>query len=702
MAGTPSPPPAPRKPAPPAVASKAAASQIAPAQGAAHAPAARIAAPQAATQAATQAPAQAPPQPASQAAPQVAPQAPPQAAPKAPRPPARRLPAGVAWVLPVCLWTGMLATGLRSTPSQHSQLAVGAMTLLYGLLALVCFFGARFAVRAGPLWGATACVALALGPAAQLRMDAELFQHPLVLGSFVLLVGAGAFWLLARTAPVERAVVPLFLVQASLALLALTCATFACARASAELRWHLFTHHRLFGTALYHLDSRPLPAEREALWARQARLAQPSEYGQRTGGAPVVPRKPPHVVFLMLDTLRADALAALGGASDVMPAMNELVECSVLFSDVHANASWTRASCASIFTGLLPEEHGASRFHERLSEHWLTLPEKLSAAGYQTAAFVANWVQVGRETGFAQGFEPGDYHELMSGDEILRAVGDGADETEVRGAYARAEVVNQRALDWLKGPARDADRPLFLYLHYLDPHSPYLEPPEGGTRSDPEERKRGLYRQQLRYLDRQLANLLRELERALSGPKVIVFTSDHGEEFWEHDEWGHGHALYRELVWVPLFVHFPDGRAGRVEAPLESRDLFALVQDLVRDPRLDLALWGATHARDERYASQYLERVDDARADRKWTALRRVDAQGASLIWSGFGATWELYDTALDPGELTNRIDREGERARALQSAMEHSVRFWTEPLEVERSPQELEFLRALGYAGGP
>jgi arylsulfatase A-like enzyme len=409
----------------------------------------------------------------------------------------------------------------------------------------------------------------------------------------------------------------------------------------------------------------------------------------------------------MLDTLRADSLAALGGAPDVMPAMNALVERSVLFSDVHANASWTRASCASIFTGLLPEEHGAARFHERLSEHWLTLPEKLRAAGYQTAAFVANWVQVGRETGFAQGFDGDDFHELMSGQEILGAVGAGADETEVRGAYARAEVLNQRALDWLGSPARDADKPLFLYLHYLDPHSPYLEPPEAGTRSDPRERKRGLYRQQLRYLDRQLALLVRELDEVLPGPKVLVFTSDHGEEFWEHDEWGHGHTLYRELVWVPLVLHFSDGhssdgRAGRVEAPLESRDLFTLVQDLARSPRLDLATWGKQHARDVRYASQYLDRVDDARPDRKWTGLRRVDAQGASLIWSAFGATSELYDVATDPGELSNRIERDAGRARALRWAMEDSVRFWSAPLRVERSAQELEFLRALGYAGGP
>jgi arylsulfatase A-like enzyme len=608
----------------------------------------------------------------------------------------------VAWALPVCLWTWLVVTGLRSTPSHHSWIAALAMTVLYGLLALACFLGARFAVRAGLAWGAPACLALALLPAAQLRMDAQALESPFLLGAFVLAVAAGAHWLLARTAPAGRAVVPRQLAQACGALLALAGATLVGVRASDELRWHLFTHHRLFGTVLYPLGGRSLPAEREALWGQQARLAQPSDYAEQAGGAPVVLKRPPHIVFLMLDTLRADALAALGGASDVMPEMNKLVEHSVVFTDVHANASWTRASCASIFTGLLPEEHGAARFHERLSEHWQTLPEKLQAAGYQTAAFVANWVQVGRETGFDQGFEPGDFHELMSGSEILRAVGEDAGEDEVRGAYARAEVVNQRALDWLKSSARDKSKPLFLYLHYLDPHSPYLEPPEGGTRSDPEERKRGLYRQQLRYLDRQLGMLVRELDRLLPGPKAIVFTSDHGEEFWEHDEWGHGHSLYKELVWVPLFVSFPDGRAGRVESPLESRDLFTLVQDVARDHGLNAAKWGKEHARATRYASQYLERVDDARPDRKWTALRRVDSEGASLIWSGFGSTWELYDGAADPGELSNRIDREGERAEALRARMEHGVRFWSEPLRVERTPQELEFLRALGYAGGP
>jgi arylsulfatase A-like enzyme len=606
------------------------------------------------------------------------------------------------WAVPLGLCAWFTWTGVRATSAEHSPLALAAVTLLYGLLALFLFLGARFALRAGTVWGVCACLCLALFPAAQLRMDAERLQHPPVFALFVLGAAGLAFALLRFSAPRTRAVAPRLLGLAYAALIALVGATTLAARASDELRWHLFMHHRLFGSALYALDARPLLSERDALWERNGPLAHPAEHLVPERDDLALFQKPPHVVFLMVDTLRADALAALGGASDVMPTLNALVERSVLFSDVHANASWTRASCASLFTGLLPEEHGAARFHEKLAEHWVTLPEELRSAGYQPAAFIANWVQVGRQTGFGQGFDDADFHELMSGDEILRHAGAGADEVAVRSGYARAEVLHRTVLDWLASEARDPYRPLFLYLHYLDPHSPYLEPPEPGTPGDPQARKRGLYRQQLRYLDRQLASFLAELEQALSGPKLIVLTSDHGEEFWEHDEWGHGHALYKELVWVPLFVHSTAApRGARVAAPLEVRDVRALVLDLVRDPDLDLVAWGAAHARDVRYASQYLDRVDDARPDKKWTGLRRVDAGGRSLIWSAFGSTWELYDPLTDPGELANRADRERARVDELRVLLERCVRFWTTPTVVTRSERELDFLRELGYAGG-
>lgn len=605
------------------------------------------------------------------------------------------------WCLPLVLAAAFVTVGVRATPFVHTPLALAVIAALYLLLALALHLVVRFAVRAGAVYGVAAALALAVVPAAQLRIDAELLQQKPVWFGFVLVLAALYFVLLRRLRPRDGRAVPRELAGAYLAFAVLAGATTLAVGASEEVRWHLLKHHRLFGMPLYAFAPRTLTAERDALWRRQGQLSDPNERAERVVEPPVLFTRPPHVVFVLLDTLRADALAALGGQANVMPRLNARAEHAVLFSDVHTNASWTRASCASIFTGLLPEEHGAARFHEKLSEDWSTLPEQLSAAGYETAAFIANWVQVGRDTGFAQGFAPEDFHELASGEEILARAGADAAETEVRGAYARAEAVNRAALEWLASDARDPYRPAFLYLHYLDPHSPYLEPPEPGTLQDPRERKRGLYRQQLRYLDRQLEELFTALDAALLGPKIVIITSDHGEEFYEHDDWGHGHSLYREVLHVPLLVFLPDGRAGRVEGALEGRDLFTLTLDLVRDPALDLDAWGEAHARAVRYASQYLDRAEDARPDKKWTGLRRLDAGALSLIWSAYGATYELYDRASDPGELTNRIDARDVEAGDLRDELRRAVRFWTAPDVVERSERDLAFLRELGYAGG-
>jgi len=626
-----------------------------------------------------------------------------------PPPAPRGRPAWLEWLLPAALTLELLGVGLRSTSFHHDLGSTLAIAGLYGLLALTLHLALRLALRCGFAWGALASLGLAGVCTVQLRLDAGRLVSTPLFGAATLLLAALYLALQLRLRPRAAAsrsgglLEPRELAAAYGALAALVLGTGLGASRSEELRWHLLRHHRLFGTPLYALTSRSLRAERDGLWTRRGRLESPRDHAEGAPPAPVLFRRPPHVVFLLIDTLRADGLAALGGARDWMPRMNARAEGAVLFSDVHANASWTRASCASIFTGLLPEEHGAVRFHERLAEDWVTLPERLRESGYQTAAFVSNWVQVGRETGFAQGFEA--FRELMSADEILASQGPAAHGDEVRAGYARADEVNRATLEWLGSAERDPTRPLFLYLHYLDPHSPYREPPEPGAQQDPHERKRGLYRQELRVLDRRLEDLLVSLGEILGPDTIVIFTSDHGEEFWEHDDWGHGHSLHDEVLHVPLWVQLPprDGapQSGRVEARLESRDLFALVLDLVGEPRRDLQAWGAAHARPQRYASQYLDRAEAARDERRWTGLRRIDEGDWSLIWSAFGPTRELYDRRADPGELDNRIDDEPGRAERLQQALEHGVRFWVAPERVQRSARDLDFLRALGYAGG-
>ena len=468
-------------------------------------------------------------------------------------------------------------------------------------------------------------------------------------------------------------------------------------------RWNLLHHQRLFGHPLYYWSGVSIPGERDRLWSRRPRLEEPWENAERAvEHRPGVAEGMPHVIFLMVDTLRADALAHYGGDPEWMPVTNELAERSVVFRNMRSNASWTRASCASIFTGLLPEEHGAARFHEMLSERWTTMPELLHDAGYQTAGFVTNWVQVGKSTGFAQGFD--HFFELNDAAEVMSK-----GQQEIRDLYARAETVNDDVLRWLASDERQraarSGQPVFLYLHYLDPHAPYLAGLEPGNDSDPRERKRGLYRQEVRYFDQELGKFLERLDDVLPGPRAIVLTSDHGEEFWEHGQWGHGHALYKELTWVPAFVHFDlgdeHGPTGVSEDVLESRDLYDLVARLAQSEPLDAMAWARSRARTGRYASQYLDRAADVRPDKKWTGMRLYEENDKELIWSAYGPSLELYDLAADPLEKHNKIDELGELRDELLRGMEDVVRFWTRSPRVTRSAEDLEFLRALGYAGG-
>ena len=307
-------------------------------------------------------------------------------------------------------------------------------------------------------------------------------------------------------------------------------------------------------------------------------------------------------------------------------------------------------------------------------------------------------MHVSERTGFGQGFD--EFVELRIEDESERL--DGADERTVRGLYVRAEGVNAAVLEWLREEEHAPERPVFLYVHYLDPHSPYLSGEEPGLEGTRDERKHGAYRQEVRYLDEHLGVLFEALRRELEGPIAIVFTSDHGEEFYEHGEWGHGHSLYGEQIRVPAFVHRTDAaRPATLSPPLEMRDLFDLVMRLARPDPIDPAAWAEARARKIRYASQFLRRATKGWPDRQETALRLIDDGETTLIWSAYGPSWQMYDRSGDPGETRNLVGSDPARAAALRTILDEQVRFWASTRRVEPNEEDREFLRALGYFGG-
>jgi arylsulfatase A-like enzyme len=291
----------------------------------------------------------------------------------------------------------------------------------------------------------------------------------------------------------------------------------------------------------------------------------------------------PNVILYVVDTLRADHLGAYGYTESGSPEIDRFASEGVTFDAAVAQAPWTLPAMASIFTGLSPRTHGANSKESQLPADVMTLAGVLRESGYTTGAVVANGF-VSQAFGFDRGFD---------GFEFLSSLD------------TRAEELLAKAGGWLD--TVDDRRPVFLFLHAIDPHDSYDPPGEFlpretthsggekvGTRTamkalkksskspEPEllERLLTLYDGEIAYTDWAFGRFVDELrQRGLYESSLIVFVSDHGEEFFDHGGWLHGHSLHSELIDVPLILRFPNGRHGgaRVDAPVQHVDLMPTV-----------------------------------------------------------------------------------------------------------------------------
>lgn len=420
------------------------------------------------------------------------------------------------------------------------------------------------------------------------------------------------------------------------------------------------------------------------------------------------------VVVITADTLRADdfALAAT-------PALDRLAADATVWRNAWSAAPWTRPSVASLMTGLSAVTHGVSAGID-LPHRVETLAERLSAAGFETVAFVRNPNLVG--TGFDQGFDRFYGYPVVLGrswgDFVLRAL-----RRVGRWPADDTSSLSADVMRWLRFERRG---PFFLWVHFLDPHTPYHVPaelapvgePPGAMRPDrwdprpddhpslgPRERAwvRALYRAEIRYVDREAGEILDELRRLdLYDSSLVVFTSDHGEEFWERGERGHGQTVHEEQLRVPLMFK-QAGSSGRVdvETPVSTTSLVAtMLRTLgLRVPSDDLS--AGPLARDDGNTAK----AQPVFADRPptsnrpdWLHALRV----GQLKLMAAGGEEEAYDLATDPGEirplavprdldelLQEELGREQGRREHLEITEERSA-----PL----SDSQLRDLRALGY----
>ena len=395
------------------------------------------------------------------------------------------------------------------------------------------------------------------------------------------------------------------------------------------------------------------------------------------------------MLLVTVDTLRADRLGCYGDRAAATPALDALAASGTRFARVYSPLPLTLPAHATLMSGLDPLAHGlvengvvGGRFAQPL------LAERLRAAGYQTAAFVAAFV-LHRVFGLDRGFD--DYDDGPPGVDEL-----GAPIHHVADARERVDA----AVAWLHrhaGRPRSERAPFFLWVHLFDVHAPHVAPGPFARRyaNDP-------YAGEVAWVDSQLRRLFAAAGSSAGGTVTIV-TADHGESLGEHGEETHGIFLYDATLRVPWLMAWPGhAPAGRVvDAPAELADVAPTLLALVGLPISDLP--GA-----DRLAAP-------AAPPRPFFAISLYPQR--RLGWAPLAAVrdgdWkyvdaprpELYHLRSDPGERTDRLASEPERGRA----MARSVRAWigsapAAPVGAAADAETEAALRALGYAtgGGP
>ena len=297
------------------------------------------------------------------------------------------------------------------------------------------------------------------------------------------------------------------------------------------------------------------------------------------------PAVAPNVLIVSIDTLRRDHVSAYGYARSTTPHIDRLAEEGALFEDAISTSNWTLPAHMSLLTGLRPSAHQVEDDQDRLPHAIGTLAESLTRRGYLSAGY-ASHVYLDETYGFDRGFA--------------------TYEVDPR---ARASAITDSALAWL---GNDRGRqPFFLFLHYFDPHwdfappAPYdrrfaqqpIDPAVGtllelhrylipGTTmpDDVKEQVVALYDGEIAYTDAEIGRLIDALAASRElDDTIVVVVSDHGEEFGEHDSFGHATHLHGEVLRVPFIVRYPPAIAAatRVMTPVALSDVPATVTHLI-------------------------------------------------------------------------------------------------------------------------
>lgn len=433
------------------------------------------------------------------------------------------------------------------------------------------------------------------------------------------------------------------------------------------------------------------------------------------------------VLVVVLDTLRQDRTSSYGYARDTTPVFDALAAEGTRYTEARSTSGWTTPAHASMFTGLQPAAHGANQEMWDLTADHTTLAEILDAKGYRTVAGVGN-PMLAPARGFAQGFQ--EYYEGWRAQRpAVGALG--------------GETTDAGTVTWLKDALAKRDgRPQFVFVNLIGIHSPYDScgescgrygaTVEGGIVENGWQdfylgrlhhdaaaltRLSDLYDAEVREADRRLGEVVAAFDAAAGDrPRLVIVTSDHGENIGEHGHLDHVFTLYETTVRVPLAVKGAGFPVGVDASPVQLHDVFptvlraagvslaehpsqALPFDEVPDGRTVVLEYDKPVQASRILLKRAANDEERARLEVYQRHLRGIVDGSEKLVEAEDGLR-EIYDLSVDPGEVTNLAPKrpEGALDARLDETFEALGRKVTEGETTQVDPETRKALEALGY----
>jgi arylsulfatase A-like enzyme len=417
-----------------------------------------------------------------------------------------------------------------------------------------------------------------------------------------------------------------------------------------------------------------------------------------------------NVFIIAVDTLRADHLGCYGYPRETSPNVDAFSRDGILYENCYTPSPLTTPAFAAMLTSLSPHKHGAKRNGLSIFDRVVTLPMLLQAQGYATGAFVTNWTLKKKLTHLDRGFDIYD-------DVFTKKRWYGLFNIE-----GEADKVNDKAIKWLY---QNREEKIFLWVHYTEPHEPYVyhqefdkgyDKVESGYYPPGSSHKRiRRYDTEVGFVDFHIGRLIEKIkEYGLYDDALIFFLADHGESLGEHKYYGHGQRLYNPGVHVPLIVKLPgyEGKNTRIDRVVSLLDVSPTILSVLDFPLLEEMEGEDLFASEHPARTLYFEGYKGAVHIVKSQKFRlKVEPNRYGLLKDGFKLIYddgyEAYDLEGDPFELKNIYKNPdstfGPLTNLLNTFMndvldfiEYSKKFHKQKDQL--SAEELERLRSLGY----